>query len=444
MRTPSDLPIAICGLANADGGDVILPAEITQEELAEALNDVAPAPEVCQGSRKALDGTEVRILNVRPLPAILQPAHLRGAMRQDGAYLATDDGVRLLSIQELQAIDYFSCDSSGEEAVVESATLADLDSFLAERLVAQTRAGGLEEALTQLGLLREGKLTVAAVVALCEHPERFLPRVYVNVVNQPSGTGQVVTGSVEEISLRVAALLPRWPRLAVIEAVRNALLHRSYRPAALDQPVTVVENNSELVISTPGRLHPLLSLAQLKQAARPDLAVHEHPEADPAPEGMPVRTRGQWQQIARWCGKEAAPAAGSSHTRNPRLLALAEVLGLSVSGMGLVTIASSLDASGFPLPRFEQTPDRLNVYFDYKCVQVAPAKGSVLERVMQAVLLTGGVIVPSAVVAATDASRVSVVKALKALCEAGYLVKLPAQGGQKLRYELALAEVEDK
>lgn len=442
ISDPQELPKAICGLANADGGDVILPATVDDADIKSALVEVAPSPEVQQGMRVTLEGTQVLILNVRPLPAILQPAHLRGVMRQHGSYLATAAGTRVMTVREQQVVDYLNCDSSGEDALVDTASIEDLDPYLAERLVAHTRASSVADALAQLGVLREGKLTVAAVVALSEHPERFLPRAYVSVVHQPSGTSKVVTGSIEEISLRVGALLPRWPRLAVVEAVRNALLHRSYRPAALDQPVTVVESDSRLSIETPGRLHPLMSLAQLTEAARPVLAVHDHPEEEVLPRGTKMRTRGQWQQLARWCGKDEAPATGASHTRNPRLLALAELLGLSATGMGLATIASSLDASGFPLPRFEQTTDHVNVYFDYRCAQVTPVEGSVLEKVMQAVLLTDEVIVPNRIVSATGASRVSVVKALRELCEAGYLVQLPVKGGQKLRYQLALPEIQ--
>lgn len=220
-----------------------------------------------------------------------KPCYVTDRGRYGGSYIRSGDGDRRLTQYEVDRILENSSQPKWDRQPVMEATIEDLDAEELSKYVEhqqetreRTFSDGLPTALKRLQVIRDDHPTLAALLALGEYPQQFFPRLVVTFALYP-GTekGDVaegfrildsarLTGAIPELveeavrlvekNMRTAGLIegvyrkdvPDYPRVAIREAVANALMHRDYSPTALGTAVQIDMFVDRLVISNPGGL----------------------------------------------------------------------------------------------------------------------------------------------------------------------------------------------
>jgi ATP-dependent DNA helicase RecG len=151
--------------------------------------------------------------------------------------------------------------------------------------------GDVSAVLDRLHLLRDGGLTVGALLLFGRDPERTLPQASVRLrvtrgaveEGEPIGGGllHVIEETVRQVQLRLRRQADRsglvrrevdeLPLVAVREAVVNAIAHRDYRSTA---PIQVRLDDDKLQIWNPGHLPEPLTVDALRR---------DHPSVPPNP-----------------------------------------------------------------------------------------------------------------------------------------------------------------
>lgn len=214
----------------------------------------------------------------------------------DRAYRRAGRTNQRLSPDEAAQLYLESRGLTWDETAVAGATRKDIDSesvrqFLrrarVERRWAISPETATSQVLSQLGLIRAGKLTQAGILLFGKNPQRFLPQATLRCARfkGPDTTKfldmKVVEGGIiEQIEaalafarrhLSMAAEISglerteRWdyPLSAIREALVNAICHRDYASTGTVQ-VRVFDDSLE--IWNPGGLPPGLSVADLRQS----------------------------------------------------------------------------------------------------------------------------------------------------------------------------------
>ncbi len=217
--------------------------------------------------------------------------------RKGEVLLRVGDESRRLSAMEAQELHFDKGVSRYDATTVDGTTLADLDPTRLARYLRQVRATKRsEEALDARGLARAkddvARPTVAGHLILGIHPQRDLPGAFVRLLRY-AGTS-LETGerfnAVEDRRLEgpipaqldeARRLLRRWlprvrrlgatgrfeyetllPEFAWLEAITNAVCHRSYSLAGDHIRVSVFDNRVE--IESPGRLPGLVRVEKIR------------------------------------------------------------------------------------------------------------------------------------------------------------------------------------
>ena len=287
-----DLADSLVGFANAEGGSIVLGLWNGQVDGV----DRAPAGRVAQWQQAAFDFTVPTVAcRSRLVECVNQagrPDHLLvieidtsdrvHANRRDEVFLRIGDENRRLTFTQRQELLYDKGQSSFESTTAEGAELEDLDEQLLQvyaQAVGHPDPGRL---LAARGLItRKGALTVAAVLLFAREPQRWLPEANVRVLRyrgKERGSGarqQLVSdrridGPIPtQLALareEIAASLPNrralgrggrfenvglLPQDAWIEAVVNAVVHRSYSISGDHIRVEIFDDRIE--VESPGR-----------------------------------------------------------------------------------------------------------------------------------------------------------------------------------------------
>lgn len=303
---PRELGNLLVGFANAEGGLILIGIHNRRIEgirgTGTKLNDWQQAamdftePSVrhrfelvpCTNSRGEED--DVAVLEIEASERV--HTNVRGE-----TYLRVGDENRKLGVVEAQELRYDKGDSVFDGTAAEGAAYDDLDSKLVERFLERTNAmSDAASVLPARGLaVRQGKRlvpTVAGVLVLGRDPERLYPQAELRLLQYRGSSRETGARSNVVRDRRIAGplgnqvdvahrLLRRWipsalrleaegrfgpstliPEFAWLEAVVNALIHRSYSLGGDHIRVELFDDRVE--VESPGRLPGLVRIENIR------------------------------------------------------------------------------------------------------------------------------------------------------------------------------------
>lgn len=256
--------------------------------LASTARQVLDPPVTFTAETVDFEGVHLVVAEVHELPSVQKPCFVQSSGR---AYLRAHDGDYALSQVEIQAFIANRTTPVFDQASPAGASREDLDPELVDGYIRSCRESSAslrrladEEILLHTGVIadRKGTPTVAGLLALGVHPQRFLPNAVIQASVGPmpgdppdlrARDSQRFDGPIplmlDEALLWVARNTktrirfgpdghgrdePEYPADAVRELVVNALMHRDLGPYALSQAITLKIERDQLVITNPGGL----------------------------------------------------------------------------------------------------------------------------------------------------------------------------------------------
>lgn len=218
------------------------------------------------------------------------------ANKRDEAFLRIGDEVRRLTFEQRRELEFDKGQSNYETHVLRDATLDDVDDVVALEYADKAGATSVPRLLVARGMASGSSLTVAGALLFAEHPQRFLPEAYVRVLRyhgRERGTGarqrldsdtrcegpipvQIrhasdVVASVQPVRRALGRGgrfedVPLVPEDAWLEALVNAVVHRSYSMSGDHIRVDVFDDRIE--VHSPGRFPGVVRLDDPLNAIR--------------------------------------------------------------------------------------------------------------------------------------------------------------------------------
>lgn len=300
---PRSVAETLSAFANTPGGGLIVfgldegsgftasgvyDAAACKASLAAVARQALDPPVMFTAETVDYEGARLVVAEVHELPSVQKPCYVR---KSGKAYLRAHDGDYVMSQVEIQAFIANRTTPIFDQATPDGATREDLDQGLVDGYVRSCRESSAslrrlsdEEILLHTGVIadREGRPTVAGLLALGVHPQRFLPNAVIQASVGPlpgdpadirARDSQRFDGPIplmlDEALLWVARNTrtrirfgtdghgrdePEYPADAVRELVANALVHRDLGPYALSQAISLKIERDQLVITNPGGL----------------------------------------------------------------------------------------------------------------------------------------------------------------------------------------------
>lgn len=261
-------------------------AVVEQGVAAQARTAVTP-PVQCSFETVDLDGSDVLVCTVSPLPLESRPARHHGK-----AYLRQGDGDYELGEQELAQLELLKTQARRpthpDRAPIPGTGVDDLDATLVSSFIQAVRASTSRhaqiddaEVLRRKGVLAEdGSLTVAGLYALGDYPQQHLRHLTITSAVRPHRATGVRTRDLVHLDGPIPAMLDdamTWirrntitsmgyderghgrdfdelPMLAVREIVANALIHRNLDAITENKGIDIRLLDDRLVVTNPGGL----------------------------------------------------------------------------------------------------------------------------------------------------------------------------------------------
>lgn len=301
-----DLAVALIGMANADGGTLVIGLHGGRVEgtrrAAHRHNDwrQAPADYIVpplratfhQVSVVADDGHADDLLVVE-----VEPSDRVHATHRDEVFLRIGDENRRLSYQQRQELEFDKGQSTFEARPARDLSWEDLDSPLLDEWAARVGHPDPGRLARARGLLsRRGRLNIGAALLFAREPQIELPEAHIRVLLH-RGTGRAtgrrqqlihdqrvdgplpvqirtVRGAMAELIPTRRALGPDGrfrdveaiPRDAWLEGVVNAVTHRSYSLAGDHIRVEIFDDRVE--IESPGRFPGTVDITRPEDVTR--------------------------------------------------------------------------------------------------------------------------------------------------------------------------------
>lgn len=344
---------AVCGIANAGGGCVLVPS--SKKDYSSGFRKMRRSFETAPDTIAAELGIQCTVGPVMDnaefcmgidVPAVTEPISFHGnywLYGPEGNVLQTHEAIfqtwqdDAVTPWELKALPYVERDDLAGDALLAVAGIPLSDFEDAGNSLSDT----VQSRLDRLGLThpRTKKLVNAGGLLLCANPARFIPGATVRIASFSADGAQVgeedeVLGPLsrqidEAVRLMCEKHLPAIsaakaftrkipPQEAIREAVTNALLHKDYSSGV---PVRITISPQRLVVQNIGAI----------------------------PEDWTI---------------EDLVEGGTPRFRNPALAATARLLGIARGwGEGIKSMRESCSQAGADLPHFELSSDRTAVAF---------------------------------------------------------------------------------
>ncbi|TFH52440.1 ArsR family transcriptional regulator [Actinomyces viscosus] len=408
---------AIIGMANAEGGTVVVGLSEQRVEGIDSnpsrTNELRQVPMTMVAPPLRAHFREVSVMNDRGaqdhlLIAQVPPSRHAHRRSDDTAFLRMGDSTVKLDGPMWEELVY-DREAETYEAQPAGITMAELSGEAIDRLRVEIGAHGDDShVLRSRSLLtHDGKPTIAALLLFGIAPEQLLPQALVRVLRyreDETGTGARQTmeadgdrrleGPIPDVIAKAAALIDQWapkrralnggtfgptdviPRDAWLEAVVNAVVHRSYSMAGDHIRVSIFPHRIE--VSSPGRFPGL---------------------SDPS---RPL-------EIARYA-------------RNPRIARVCADLGITQElGEGIRRMVDDMRRAGLSDPHYRQTSTSVIVRLD----ATSAISSDVIKRLphgsleIVTLLRSTGPLATGEIASGVNASRPTVLRWLKRLREEG-------------------------
>jgi ATP-dependent DNA helicase RecG len=313
---PSKLYDTLSSFSNQDSGGVILfglderkgfetvgvydPQDL-QHRVAEQCKQMQPVVRplftVCEADGKTVVSAEIPGLDITE-----RPVYYKGVGRIKGAFIRIGEADETMSEYEIYSFDAYRRRVRDDIRPAETAEISQLDDELLSQYLAALRknkknAAKLsdDDALCLMGVVRDGKPTLAGVLCFSKYPQAAFPQLCVTAVVVPGlrvgNTGpdgerftdnSRIEGTIGEMlddavlfverNMRVKTIIDangkradktEYPIAAVREAVLNALMHRDYGIYTEGTPVRILMFNDRLEIRNEGGLYGKLTVDKL-------------------------------------------------------------------------------------------------------------------------------------------------------------------------------------
>jgi ATP-dependent DNA helicase RecG len=303
---PRALADSIIGMGNADGGLVVVgihggEVEGVDENPSKLNGQMQANVDFCEPPVRAhqrlvacekADGQPDHLLVIE-----VEPSDAVHANKRDAVYLRVGDENRRLAFRQRQELLYDKGQASYETRMVGHTSVDDLDKSLVDDYAEAVKAPDAFRLLQARGLTDDGALTIAGCLLFGRYPQSHLPEAFVRVLRyrgRERGTGARqqlqadvrVEGPIPHQLLQAQeairtfqpvrrALLvdygrfgevPLVPEDAWLEALVNAVVHRSYSIAGDHIRVEVFDDRIE--VWSPGRFPGLVDLSDPFDATR--------------------------------------------------------------------------------------------------------------------------------------------------------------------------------
>ncbi len=371
---PKKLFNTISSFSNQDGGGVILfgidedkdfeicgvyNVQDLQKKVTEQCQQMSPEARPLFTSCE-IDGKFLVSAEIPGVDYARRPVFYKGKGRAGGSYIRVGDADEPMNEYEIYAYEAFRNRVYEDMRVPEngSAKLLNMEKVSACLATARRERPNLsnnvsEEMLLELlGILHDGKPTLAALMVFSPYPQALFPQLCVTAV-VISGTekgetfidntrfidNRRITGSIPDMLAETLKFVQKnsrtqtvidaygqradrteYPIRAIREAVLNALIHRDYSIHTEGTPITLEMYSDRLEITNSGTLLGRISISQLGKA-RPE-------------------------------------------TRNPVITNLLELLGLTENRYsGIPTMRKDCENAGLPTPEFSEYRGDFRVVF---------------------------------------------------------------------------------
>jgi ATP-dependent DNA helicase RecG len=316
---------SLSAFANRPGGGVILfglddkqfkvvgvgnPRK-AQDDVTNWARDVMEPPVHVEFTIDEIDGLPVMAIEVRETPNAQKPCYdkNKGLRGNGGAYLRAGGTDRPMTDYEIFGYVSSRGQPREDEEVVKEATLNDLDDSLLAHYLEQIRGsrpgagyldGPRDEALTRLHVCaRDGESlrpTLAGLLTFGKYPQEFFPQLRITFVqfygtteDEPAPGGgrfldnrsfegpivtlvpaaeQYVMATMRKSSLIEGPLrrdIPEYPRVALREAIANAVAHRDYSSYVRGTPIDIKMFADRLEVRSPGGLFGNVTLDNIEE-----------------------------------------------------------------------------------------------------------------------------------------------------------------------------------
>lgn len=256
---------------------------------------VRPVFSVCE-----MDGKQFVGMEIPAVEAAERPVYYKGAGKWQGSYVRVGDADERMTDYEIYSFDAYR-KQIREDIRETSADFDSLDRNLVGSYLQSVRMNRVntanlsdEELLALMGLTKNGRPTLAAVLCFSKYPQAQFPQLCLTAVLVPGmqmgdvsedgqrfldnkrieGTiPQMMEGAVNFVAMNMRAGVrvqngkrtdvTEYPLTAVREAVLNALVHRDYSPYTEGMPVRLELYQDRLEIVNAGGLYGAIDIDEL-------------------------------------------------------------------------------------------------------------------------------------------------------------------------------------
>jgi ATP-dependent DNA helicase RecG len=301
---PGDIVRHIIGFANANGGCLAIGIEnngeiigfnhrnshTIQEYKTVILRSCIPVPDVSYVEMSYGEGLKdfVLLINVE------QSSNQVIRDNYEKVYLRSNDSTIELTHSQITALEYDKGQRLYEDQIVEDATMEDIDLDIVEdyQKVMNVEGKKPEDILKARNLMRNGKLTVAAILLFGNNPTKFFPSARIRFLRYDGkkalyGTrinivkdvtfDYAIPVAIEKVQTLVNSqlrdfqmlmpdgkfkVIPEYPEFAWLEGLVNAVNHRNYNITGDYIRITMFDDRLE--IHSPGKLPNIVTLENMK------------------------------------------------------------------------------------------------------------------------------------------------------------------------------------
>lgn len=413
-----DLADALIALANAEGGVIVIGLSNGRVEGI----DAAGADRLSDWQQAALDFTVPAVpCRCRLVDCVdgrgtlnhlavfdVETSHQVHANRKDEVYLRVGDENRRLSFSQRQELLYDKGQSTYESSVVRGAEIGDLNDGLLWSYANAVKHPDPTRLLSARGLItRSGELSVAAVLLFANEPQRWFPEASVRVLRY-RGTERG-TGSRQQLlhDRRIDGPIPAQLGLARVEILDQLPTRRALGRSGRFEKVGLVPQDAWLEAVVNAVIHRSYSVSG------------DHIRVEIFDDRVEVESPGRFPGIAN----TADPLHVPRFARNPRIARVCADLAFGQElGEGIRRMFEEMRLAGLADPEYVQTSGSVRLTLSSAAIdREVESRLPTGSRDLVRLIREGSRVSTGDVAEASGRSRPVVIKQLNALREAGVI-----------------------